>query len=326
MENEEAPNREASNSNPPATGNNETIVSGDRISGNKIANTLSGVIINGLDRARQAIDPNGINDAVFLKDLQQIKNLRSFLIKEAVPIDRQDGLAFGGLNSLHFSPIGRPPTQDEWTQVERHTQSLFQIMTEPLRRKFTLGEIPSWISYLPVVFALLAAASLMSAILLPQILGTEHRIRAYVLPFYLVWLLSLGAIGAIAFIGMNILSVQEDVTFDLTNKRLVSLRIALGALFGLVLTLPFGFEGFVQFLDAVVMGQKEPTQPSQIDVTTQAIMLLLPFILGFSTSLVILILNRLVEAVQGFFGKPASTDRQTTSATISISKEKRVVP
>ena len=176
-----------------------------------------------------------------------------------------------------------------------------------------------------VVFALLAAVSLMSAILLPQISGTGH-LRAYVLPFYLVWLLSLGAIGAIAFIGMNILSVQEDVTFDLTNQRLVSLRISLGALFGLVLTLPFGFEGFVQFLDAVVMGQKEPTQPSQIDVTTQAIMLLLPFILGFSTSLVILILNRLVEAVQGFFGKPGSTDRQTTSATISISKEKRVVP
>ena len=149
MKNEEASNREINNSNPLATENNEPTVSGDSISGNKIATTFSGVIINRLDRARQAIDPNGINDEVFLKDLQQIKNLRSFLIKEAVPVERQDGLAFGGLNSLHFNPIGRPPTQDEWTQVERHTQSLFQLMTEPLRRKFTLGEIPWWIYFPP---------------------------------------------------------------------------------------------------------------------------------------------------------------------------------
>jgi hypothetical protein len=35
----------------------------------------------------------------------------------------------------------------------------------------------------------------------------------------------------------------------------------------------------------------------------RAIMLLLPFILGFSTTLVIMILNRFVEAVQSFFGK-----------------------
>jgi hypothetical protein len=34
-----------------------------------------------------------------------------------------------------------------------------------------------------------------------------------------------------------------------------------------------------------------------------AIFLLLPFVLGFSTSLVIMILNRLVGGVQAFFGK-----------------------
>ena len=35
------------------------------------------------------------------------------------------------------------------------------------------------------------------------------------LPFYLVWLMSLGASGSIAFIGMNALSVQQDVTLTL---------------------------------------------------------------------------------------------------------------
>jgi hypothetical protein len=198
-------------------------------------------------------------------------------------------------------------------------------MTESLRRKFTLGTIPWWVSYLPVVFALIAAASLILVRLLPGLHGGSLE-RSYVLPFYLVWLLSLGAIGAIAFIGMNVLSVQEDVTFDLTNERLMSLRIALGALFGLVLTLPFGFEGFVQFCEEIIRG-KITAQPGALDgsqVTTQAVMLLLPFILGFSTSLVILILNRLVDAVQGFFGKSAPADRQvpTAPARPSATKER----
>jgi hypothetical protein len=54
----------------------------------------------------------------------------------------------------------------------------------------------------------------------------------------------MGAIGSVAFIGMNALSVQQDVTFDLNNDRLMVLRIVLGALFGIVLTLPFGFTQF----------------------------------------------------------------------------------
>ena len=39
------------------------------------------------------------------------------------------------------------------------------------------------------------------------------------------------------------------------------------------------------------------------DQLTQALWLLMPFVLGFSTSLVILVLARAVEAVQTFFGK-----------------------
>jgi hypothetical protein len=72
------------------------------------------------------LDDHGISDEQFLEDLRQLKNLRSFFIKEAVSIETEgtDGLAFA--------------TQDEWAQVKRHTQSLFRLMTEPLRRKFTL--------------------------------------------------------------------------------------------------------------------------------------------------------------------------------------------
>ena len=70
----------------------------------------------------------------------------------------------------------------------------------------------------------------------------------YALPLYMIWLAALGAIGSISFIGMNALAVQTDVTFDLTNTKLIVMQIVLGALFEIVLTLPFGFGSFMDFL------------------------------------------------------------------------------
>jgi hypothetical protein len=41
-------------------------------------------------------------------------------------------------------------------------------------------------------------------------------------------------------------------------------------------------------------------------------LLLLPFIVGFSTSLVVVIMNRLVDGVQAFFGRNGSRDGQAS--------------
>jgi hypothetical protein len=129
----------------------------------------------------------------------------------------------------------------------------------------------------------------------------------WVLAAYMLWLASLGALGSIAFIGMNALAVQDDATFDLTNTKLILLRIALGALFGVVLSLPFGFRGFTEFVGGLTAGGVEP----ESGFALQSLLLLLPFVLGFSTPLVIMILNQFVEGVGSFFGKkgaaPAST-------------------
>src|SRR5215510_4179294 len=116
----------------------------------------------------------------------------------------------------------------------------------------------------------IALASLLFAVFVAQfgLLGTRS-IGLNILPFYLSWLMSIGAIGSVAFIGMNALSVQQDITFDLTNTRLMLLRITLGALFGLVLTLPFGFDSFVQFCENVT---RAPRMVSNIAVTTQTLL------------------------------------------------------
>ncbi len=119
---------------------------------------------------------------------------------------------------------------------------------------------------------------------------------------------------------MNALSVQDDMTFDPTNKRLTMLRISLGALFGLVLALPFGFTDFVTFCHGLVnVNGNATSRLSDValpagQIAKQALMLLLPFVLGFSTSLVILVLNRLVDAVQSFVGKAGREEERPTGS------------
>jgi len=268
----------------------------------------------------QAADPltTWINDEHFIRDLERLKDLRSFLIQEAVGLSASDSAAleFGRLNLLRYNVgglrSGRDPTAEEWNQVERSTRILFGLLTPALRRRFILGGIPRMLSWVPVILGAVGLASLILAVISYNTdLLRLGSLGANVLPFYLIWLMSLGAIGAVAFIGMNALSVQEDITFDLTNTRLIALRIALGALFGLVLTLPFGFDGFLHFCQGITAGKVSDgdaaASAGQSGVAVQAIMLVLPFILGFSTSLVILILNRFVDAVQGFFGRRDSS-------------------
>lgn len=254
------------------------------------------------------IDRTLICDEYFLRDLDRLKKLRAFVQKNnlgAAPSEAA-ALSFGRLNMLRYDEAGRPPTEAEWAAVDVHTQTFFGLLSEPLRRRFTMGELPWWLSGLPLIFIAIGVISLVMSVVVLATLEIEPKTpvdpivaRAVVMAFYLFWLMSLGAIGAVAFIAMNALSVQEDVTFDLTNTRLMWLRLVLGALFGLVLTLPLGFEDFIKFCTAII----KPSATEAKTLSSQTIMLLLPFILGFSTSLVILILNQFVEAVQSFFGR-----------------------
>ena len=243
-----------------------------------------------------------IGDYAFMRDLEKLKSLRSFLIEQAVGLKPTEAgtISFGGLSLLRYREKGRFPTLGEWQALEVLTQDLFRHLSDPLRRRFLYSRLPWWIATLVLVFGGVAVVSLVT---ITSIWGLSSANGWFVLPSYIVWLASMGAIGSIAFVGMNALAVQDDATFDLTNTKLLALRISLGALFGIVLTLPFGFESFKAFLTELIQGQKPGAQG---DIFQAAAMLLMPFVLGFSTSLVILVLNQLVDAVQTFFGKASS--------------------
>ena len=275
-----------------------------------------------------------ICDKQFMDDVTQLKALRSYMIRQAKSTEAGI-IELGDLNLLRFDEKGRSPTYAEWTDLEHRSNELYQHLTEPDRRRFLYGQIP-WaviktagvlgVVALGTLIASFTAAVVMEALSLiakaPALAPLElipnapapgpsatpqawfyYAEQAYKVLFFigfLAWVAALGGIGSIAFIGMNALAVQEDATFDITNKKLIGLRVVLGALFAVVLTLPFGYHSFSVFI-TTLHGAHSIPEPS-----TTSIMLLLPFVLGFSTTLVIMILNQFVEGVQTFFGKRSS--------------------
>ena len=96
------------------------------------------------------------------------------------------------------------------------------------------------------------------------------------------------------------------MTFDVRNKSLLAVRIVLGALFGVVLSIPFGFSSFITFGESIARGT--PAQNGAANFSLEGALLLLPFVFGFSTSLVILVLNRFVESITIFFGGRSGSD------------------
>jgi hypothetical protein len=250
-------------------------------------------------------DPNAIRDSRFTNQLATLTSLKTLLLTQGVRIREEDAplLSFGKLNHLRYDEKGRLPTVDEWEQLDKHSQKLFGYLDEGLRKRFELSQTANLIAGLPVLFIFVALLLVALLSLITAMFAVDRNLL--LLGCYFFWAALLGAIGAIAFLSMNALAIQKDITFDLANKSLLAVRIVLGSLFGFFLSMPFGFYSFVAFWESIAHGTPAP---GAANFSFEAAVLLLPFVLGFSTSLVILVLNRFVESITVFFGGRRGSD------------------
>jgi hypothetical protein len=234
-----------------------------------------------------------------MNQFANLTSLKTFLLTRSVHIREEDVplLSFGMLNDLQYSEKGRLPTVEEWEQLDKHSQKLFSYLDDGLRKHFELNQTANLIAGLPVLLIFVALLFVALLSLITAFFAVDRSLL--LLGCYFFWAALLGAIGAIAFLSMNTLSIQKDITFDLTNKSLLAVRIVLGSLFGFFLSMPFGFYSFVTFWDSIA--HATPT-PGAANFSFESALLLLPFVLGFSTSLVILVLNKFVESITVFFG------------------------
>jgi hypothetical protein len=72
-----------------------------------------------------------------MADLHKLKELRSFLIEQAVQLKPTEAskISFKDLNLLRLKPTGRSPTWEEWESLETLTYELFSHLSDPLRRR-----------------------------------------------------------------------------------------------------------------------------------------------------------------------------------------------
>ena len=243
-----------------------------------------------------------ISDRQFMDDVIQLRALRSYMIRQAKST-KAKVIELGDLNLLHFGEKGRPPTREDWSDIEKRSTELYEHLAESDRRRFLCSQIPETVVGTALALGLIAMASLVVAFWI-QTTGSAYTLFG-TLVCNLVWVAALGGIGSIAFIGMNALTVQEDATFDLTNRKLIGLRVVLGVVFGVVLTLPYGFGPFFNFVQDLM--SNKTAEPASA-LAQKSILLLLPFVLGFSTTLVIMVLNRSIDAIQAFFGKSGTAE------------------
>ena len=269
------------------------------------------------------------NDRDYVRQLRVVLKIKELLVSEAVNLEEKDRnlVRLGVLNSLRYSRRGHSPPREAWDELDARLQGLTPYLkddTGELKRKLQVRLAPGFLYWLPLVMALLAAVSLCIAIappqysilsaligwkpphpLLPQDIEGVWRFSAF-----LVWLIALGSLGSLAFLYVNVLSIETDKSVDVTSASVVALRIILGGLFGLVIGLPIGYINFVHFCFQISQAASTPANalPDALKVDwADGLALLLPFLLGFSTPLVLNVLNRCIDGVQTLFGMQPKT-------------------
>lgn len=267
------------------------------------------------------------NDREYIRQLLLVRKIKELLVSEAVNLAEEDRalVRLGVLNSLRYSRRGHSPPTEAWDDLDARLQGLTRYLkdeTGELKRKLQV-RLAQFLYWLPLVMGLLAAVFLCIAIappgfsLLSMLVGwtpprqlvPETIQQIWRFTAFMIWLIALGSLGSVAFLYVNVLAIETDKSVDVTSASFVAMRIILGALFGLVIGLPIGYPYFVQFClqihdiatSAIAPAGQAPAGVAKID-WANGLALLLPFLLGFSTPLVLNVLNRCVDGVQTFFG------------------------
>ena len=184
----------------------------------------------------------------------------------------------------------RSASLEEWKKVEEKTLELMALLDLEQRTKVRIKYISNTLLE-PVALYLLLFS--IGALLAAFAISGEDLISVFILCFTF-WLGATGALGSMAFIYVNALSIQVDPTVDITSRTLVIMRLILGALFAVILCLPVGYRAFLNFAQNLPKGN--------LISPADSILLLLPFLMGFSTPLVLAVLGRLIQSARTFFG------------------------
>jgi len=236
-----------------------------------------------------------IADDQFSKQLTRLRHTKDFLLEQGVPraIDDKGGsnspFSLGRLNLIRYDPQGKPASLDDWELLEEKQDGLQHYFNAELQRRFRLQSTQRFIIRLSFCLLVLFWFSLYFANF-PFITGHNWLFISY-----LIGTCCLGGLGSMGSLAVNSLAIQQDATFDISVRSLVVMRTVLGALLGCVLSLPLCPGCYDIFTNLPLQVTRDPSPH-------HAYYLLAPFVLGFSTTLVMTVLNRAIKGIETIFG------------------------
>jgi hypothetical protein len=250
----------------------------------------------------------GIAEQRFMAQLDQIKSLKKFLFDEKVAFTAAQlpSIDLGDLNNFVYDAKGRVPSAEEWAMLDQKLAALTDLLTDALRWKIRVRELGFYFRNLPIAFLAASMGITIFYILFPYFFTNDSSpLRAlYFLACLMLWTVAQGGLGACAFIGLSVASSnQPNATgleaIDLTDRNTLGIRIVLGATFAFLIGGPISYLGLDSFRQ-LLMVSNAPSPDYKV-----YLFLLIPFIPGFSTKLVLALLNRFIDAIKAFFGVSA---------------------
>jgi hypothetical protein len=253
-------------------------------------------------------DSEAISSERFIDQLAEVQNLKRFLFEEKVKFEPTQlaSIDLGSLNNLHHRSIARPPTPDEWKLLDEKFSILASYLTPELRYKIRVRELSAFFGLIPLGFLIASLGILLYRFLYGAFFdkGTLAFNASFLLTL-IIWTVAQGGLGACAFLGTKAatsriekttLESVGDVT-DITDKSILKIRIILGCLFGSLIGIPIASLALDKIANAIYRTETAPDL-----VPSDFALMILPFIVGFSTNLVLAILERCIDSIRTFFG------------------------
>jgi hypothetical protein len=269
----------------------------------------------GSPTARSNVVADGVSDRRFAAQLRALQELKQFLFDEKVSLktDTLEDIDLGSLNNLKYAPNGRLPTEDEWKVLDQKLAALAPLLTPTLRWQVRIRELRFFFVTVPI-FSM--ATSVITTFVLTLLMtfgkgDTLLFLFSYVV-MLLTWTISQGTLGACAFlcVSVTVHAARERSSsnslypmIDVTDENILSIRVILGALFAL-LALPIGGRSILVVYQAFL--ETHPIPPIE-----DWIIVLLPFMFGFSTTLVLAIFNRIIVGISTVFGISSETTERS---------------
>lgn len=270
-----------------------------------------------------------ISNALFMSQLSEIRKIKQFLFEERVafPPVYLPSIDLGPLNAFKLSGSGREPTVEEWELLDAKLTALISMLDDNQRWKMRVHELGFFFKTMPLIFLGLSVFFATFYVLYPTF-GVANKALTTACFLFAVfgWTVSQGAMGACAFLGVGAANRKPAAiaaasaaapaaapaapsaaeafagdSVDLTNRNLITIRVVLGAVFAFLLAAPISFQG-LDALSATLTASANAKDGKNITDATTYALILAPFLFGFSTSLVLALLNRFLETIKTLMG------------------------